>query len=457
MKPPSVTPEPPRPRPFRVAIIGGGLAGLSLVLSLQKFCSDRDALSIDLYDAAATFTEVGAGITIWPRTVALLRELGIADGLHNLSVDEVAFRMRKGDQPEGYNFYDVRFPDGPPHRLLRADLQKRLLSRLRDGPGIHLARSLVGMQQNHDKVIDPVTLTFADGSTATCDLVVGADGVHSTVRRLAIEEECRRMTTKGVTYDTDLRELAASARAEWSGRFAYRGMANASALPSGHPSLHVPMRYVGADRQVITYPLSSKPAINVLTMVRAGGAPPNAQATQAPREEVVAAFAGWEPSVCQLLHAMNEGAATLPRWALLAVRPPRSYIFDRAVLVGDAAHAMLPYLGVGAGVAIDDGFALGRLLGAWVIGTRSHAKVEATLHAYEDLRGPLTREMHARSLASAEGLELGGAFDELRGKELGEQAPHLIELAKVLGETTREGNIWAGERCAESNMTSTSH
>ncbi|KAL1742879.1 hypothetical protein HDZ31DRAFT_83807 [Schizophyllum fasciatum] len=416
--------QPQSSAPFRVAIVGSGLAGLSVVLALQKYCTNSGALQIDVYDAATELTEIGAGITLWPRTVAVLRELGIADGLGAPPTDEVAFRMRKGDQPEGFDFHDVFLREGPPHRLLRAELQSRMLSRIQPGLRSHLSRRVIGVQQASDRVL----LTFADGSTVMCDLVIGADGVHSMVRKLAIEDECREMADQGAP-ESQVDALYVSARAQWGCRFAYRGTAAASALPAGHPSLTTPMRFVGADRQVITYPLPSKAAITALSEnLRTMGAPR--------RETVMEAFAGWEPAVVQLLEAMNACAPTLPRWSLTTVHPPEKYVFGRVVLVGDAAHAMLPYLGAGAGMAIDDGCTLGRLLSQWA-NVNSRTVIQHVLDAYEALRRPLTREMHARSMASAMELELGGPFEGLKGKEVGEETPELRKLLKELGKFSR--------------------
>ncbi|KAL1665647.1 hypothetical protein GGF50DRAFT_52230 [Schizophyllum commune] len=415
--------------PLRVAIVGSGLAGLSVALGVQQHCSDPDVVQIDIYDAAVVLSEVGAGITLWPKTVALLRELGVLDILDESPNEEVAFRMRKGDQSEGVDFYDVRFPKGSPLRLLRAELQSRMLSSLRKGLNFHLSRRVIGLQQMDDEVL----LTFADGSTTACDLVIGADGVHSTIRRLAVESEFLPLKTGG-TLASGVNALASSAKTQWCGRYAYRGMVRVSALPSDHPSLGVPMRYVGADGQVITYPIPSKPIINVLAMARQEPAD-EPRTTDAPREDSEAAFAGWEPAVAQLLQAINAGSPTLPRWALVTVQPPPNYVFGRVVLIGDAAHGMLPYLGAGAGMAIDDGYALGRLLGDWANGGR-RIPLASVLEAYESLRGPLTREMHARSLASAEALELGGEYEALRGQEVGKGTPGLLLLLEKLGATS---------------------
>ncbi|KAI5894397.1 FAD/NAD(P)-binding domain-containing protein [Schizophyllum commune H4-8] len=427
--------------PFRVAIVGSGLAGLSVVLGVHKDCIDPDSLQIDIYDAAAVLSEIGAGITLWPRTVALLRDLGVLDSLDVSPGEEVAFRMRKGDQPEGVDFYDVRFPEGAPLRLLRAELQSRMISRLRKGLNFHLSRRVTGLEQVDDEVL----LTFADGSTTTCDLVIGADGVHSTVRGLIVENECLRLKTQGALA-TEVDALASSAKTQWCGRYAYRGMVDASALPPDHPSLEVPMRYVGADGQVITYPIPSKPVVNVLVMVRQEPIDVP-RTTDAPRGEAEAAFVGWEPAVAQLLQAMNTGSPTLSRWALVTVRPPPSYVFGHVVLIGDAAHGMLPYLGAGAGMAIDDGYTIGRLVGNWANEGR-RTPLTSILGAYESLRGPLTREMHSRSFASAEALELGGEYEALRDREVRKGTPDLLLLLRKLGESTAEEHMWAAGRCA---------
>ena len=111
------------------------------------------------------------------------------------------------------------------------------------------------------------------------------------------------------------------------------------------------------------------------------------------------------------------------------------------------AHGMLPYLGAGAGMAIDDGYTLGRLLGDCANGGKT-IPLASVLKAYESLRGPLTREMHAHSFASAEALELGGEYEALRDQEVGKGTPDLLLLLEKLGESTAEEHMWAAGRCA---------
>jgi salicylate hydroxylase len=310
---------------LRVAVVGGGTGGLTLGVALR-----RHGIVAEVFERAAVLGEVGAAISLTANSVRLLDRLGLGEELERVSVEptEVIYRgWRSGERiaahPVGAQ-YRARFGAG----LLcmrRAALQQ-ILSRAVGGEHLHLGREVGHLVESSDGI----RLEFIDGSHHDADLVVGADGLHSVVRGVVTDEAGPR----------------------YSGISGFRGLVPMSAVPD-FPRPHALQAWMGPGRSVLHYPVSGM--INYLAAVDGPGVWPALNGTiPAAPGELTGHFAGWSPTLLQLLAATEQS----DRWALFTQPLLSTWARGRAVLIGDAAHAMLPYHGQGANQSIEDAIVL---------------------------------------------------------------------------------------------------
>ena len=214
----------------------------------------------------------------------------------------------------------------------RADLQKTLGAAF-GAQNLHLGCRLVDLVEQRDGVV----LQFANGRVEHADLVVGADGVRSTVRRW-------------VTGADD---------AIYSGTSAFRGIVPTENLPS-LPDPHAIQFWMGPDAHLLHYAIGGAgELVNFFAVVESPRFwPHDGSVAEVPDDVPVASFRGWHPAVNEMIRA----AASPIRWGLFAVRPLLRWYRGRVVVLGDAAHGMLPHHGQGANTSIEDAFALGALL-----------------------------------------------------------------------------------------------
>jgi len=284
---------------FRIAIIGGGIAGLTLSLALQN-SQTASIFDIDIFEAAPEFSEVGAGINIWPRTWEIFKSIGLDKSLANLlphypeHSPELVFEVRKSDQKEGIAVRDL-IMNGGGLRFHRAELQRALLDHVSTSAHIHLSKRLKSYTEGTD-----IDLVFEDGFTTSCDLLIGADGIKSTVRRLFL-------TKQGTTEDLG------SINPIWTGSVAYRGLVPVGDLERqfpGHRATMVPVMYCGKNKHLIVYPVSHGKYINVVAVHNSepdleGTFIDNTAVTSVPQAEMLAVFAGWEEEVQSLLRCIG--------------------------------------------------------------------------------------------------------------------------------------------------------
>jgi salicylate hydroxylase len=171
-------------RPLRIAIIGGGIGGLTAALSLRQA-----GFEIDLYEQAPALTHIGGGINMGPNAARVLMRLGLGEGLLRDGVRPASTHQRRWDDgrtlhraplnPQCEELY------GAPHVTIhRADLLHVISSRL-PPEHIHLGHRLLGFSDKEDHV----EAWFDNGARITADILVGADGIHSTVRAILFGDE----------------------------------------------------------------------------------------------------------------------------------------------------------------------------------------------------------------------------------------------------------------------------
>ncbi|HWU02772.1 MAG TPA: FAD-dependent monooxygenase [Novosphingobium sp.] len=340
-----------------ILIIGGGIAGLTAALALQRQSTPQRPLRVRLFEQAPAFGEVGAGITLSQPASRGLFWLGLQGAIEaaaDIPVRAGGAHFETGERLPGPDHMALARAAGEIpyfYQLHRADLHRILSDAVMaaDPATIHLGRSFAGLTQD----ATGVTAHFTDGSSARGDILLGADGINSAVRAQLFGAESPRFT----------------------GQVAYRFLVPAQTV---RPYLHLgpSVNYIGPNRGLLRYLIRHGELVNGVAFVRTDSWTGEGWSTPVETEELLEKFAGWCPDVQGLLqNAPREGTR---KWALFDRDPLDGWTQGRVTLLGDAAHPMLPFLGLGAAMGIEDGVVLGRAIGAGADPVAALARYEAT-------------------------------------------------------------------------------
>jgi len=311
----------------RVAVVGGGIGGLVLALALRE-----RGIGCEVYEQADELREIGAAVALSANATRELRRLGVGDQVDAVSVVPSALVIRRwsgevvADHPIGRDgTYEATF-GAPYYGVHRVAFLQALGDRL-EGEGLHLGHRCVAIDERRSGA----ELRFADGTTATADVVVGADGVHSVIRP----------------------HVAGPVRGRYSGTVGYRGLVPVEDMPS-LPDPTPLQFWAGPGRHLLHYAIDGGRTVNFLAVVRVPEWPSDAWMERCAVSDAVDSFAGWHPAVTEMVGATEVGE----RWALHDLPPLERWHTDRVVLIGDAAHAMVPHQGQGANQTIEDAIVL---------------------------------------------------------------------------------------------------
>lgn len=316
-----------------IAIVGAGIGGIAAGVLLSRL-----GYAVTIYDQATRFARVGAGIQQTPNAMKVHRKLGTEPRLRRTAFAAPVGMSREWDSGRITNELplgdEIERRYGAPYLLMhRAELHAALESVLPAGI-VRFNRKLVGLEQN----AQGVTLAFADGSRASADGLIGADGVHSVVRECMLGPEKPRYTGR-VAYRTTFpsRLLGAHritrARTKWWGQ-----------------DRHMVVYYVTADCDEL-YFVTSQPE-DAQWMTR------ESWSQKGGLEVLREAYAGFHPEVRAILDACPE----VHKWALMERDPLPRWCEARVTLLGDACHPMTPYMAQGAASALEDAAILSRCL-----------------------------------------------------------------------------------------------
>jgi salicylate hydroxylase len=349
----------------RIAIVGAGLGALAAALFLRQ--AGLDAV---VYEQAGELREIGAGIVVPPNMVRALDKLGLVQCLPEFAVRlEAAWEFRRWQ--DGRVLF-VQTMGEACERLYRAhcyvahraDLSS-LLQQALPREQLCLDRRCIGVTQDTDRVTLTLESRAGERSNVAADVVIGADGIHSAVQGA----------------------VAAAVDARFSGLCAFRCLVPADRAPE-MALRPVQTLWVGPGRHFVHYPIRPNELVNVVAIVPAGDWRLESWTADGDIADLSAAFAGWDERVLQLIHS----ASSTQRWALYDRNPLDRWTQGRIALLGDAAHAMLPFFAQGAAQAIEDAFVLAACLQHATAATAPQA-----LQRYEAIRRPRASEVQLMS------------------------------------------------------------
>lgn len=354
---------------MKVAIAGGGIGGLALALGLA-----RRGIKPVVYEQAREHSEVGAGISLAPNAVKGLRFLGLEAEVERVAdepLDQLTRHYQTGeplvtiDRRNTVARYGARYL-----QMHRADLQEILLRALRDVAGdcIEINHRLTGVQCDDSEI----ALHFADQKSRQTDLLVGADGLRSATRQ----------TIFGGTG------------ANYSGTVAWRGLVPTSRL-DGISLMPGSSVFVGPERIFVRYPVRRGQTQNFVAFTRESQWHAEGWSEVGEMGRLRALFADFHPEVEGILSAYK--GKRCHRWGLFERAPLSRWVSGRVVLLGDAAHPMLPWFGLGAATAVEDAVVLARAL-------TEFDDIDEALRRYELARYERVTEIHRESLAGGERL-----------------------------------------------------
>jgi salicylate hydroxylase len=356
-------------RAMRIAIVGGGIGGLAAALFLR-----RAGLEATVYEQAPALREVGAGLVVAPNMARLVGALGLLEGFESTAVRlDAAWEFRRwqdgrilGSQPMGEAC--ERLYGAHCYVVHRADLLA-LLQRAWPQRALRLGWRCTGIGLPEGER-GPALLRFAcadgaDTAVVEADAVLGADGIHSAVREF----------------------VAPAVQARFSGLAAFRCLVRAEDAP---PMALRPVQtlWLGPGRHFVHYPISAGRLVNVVAIAPAGAWRNESWLAEGTIEDMMAEFAGWDERVRRLIAS----ATSTKRWAMFDRTPLAAWTRGPVTLLGDAAHAMLPFFAQGAAQAFEDAAVLARCLQGM-----GAADVPAALQRYESIRRPRASQVQRMS------------------------------------------------------------
>lgn len=390
---------------YPVAIVGGGLAGLAAANALARL-----GIKAEVFESAAALAEIGAAVNTSPNANKALMAIGLAEKIAAVANSSPGIYTRNMQTGEFLEFRDRRKTSAryaaPYYTFHRADLLEALASGL-DPRSIHLGHRLTGIEERDASV----ALSFANNVTIEADIVIGADGVRSVIRRALYGDD-------NPTY---------------TGQMVWRALLKGSDVPAEvlEPTGHI--QWVGPGCHLLAYYIRGTALVNIVTQEDTDKWVAEGWSTRGDPDEMRLSFPNPEPRLEKLLSIVTECS----KWGLFTRPLTENWGRGRIQLIGDAAHAMLPNAGQGACQAFEDAYILAR----WLAAERDPVEAFAN---FRRVRIPRVHAVQRLSMANA------------RFKHMHDSATQKAMIAS--GERSVQGNadwVWAYDPVAEWNKAPT--
>jgi len=367
---------------MNIAIVGGGIGGLASALALTQA-----GHTVTVHERSPQLVEQGAGITLAPNATRVLYHLGVGAGLEATSVTppkteyrhyrtgEVIFRMLTKDFRATYG--------APYMRVHRADLQHAMITRLTE-----VAPDALKLGSRVLEVVPRdghAELRFADGRIEKADVVVAADGIRSAIREA----------------------LFSPAPPVFSGFVAWRGLVDTKKLPQ---HLHESAVAFGQGRHINRYLVRRGELLNFVAVAHREQWAEEGWNIPAPLDEFQEEFSSFDEGTRMIISRPVQGEVF--KWGLFGRPWLEEWSRGRVVLLGDAAHPMLPFLGQGAANALEDAMILARCLSSAVT-------PEDAFALYQRARHPRVREATEKAAKRGDRYLGEPSADSLKGNEPG--------------------------------------
>ena len=358
-------------------IVGGGIGGLAAALAFAQ-----RGWRVRVLEQAHALREVGAGIQLAPNGMKVLRALGLEQAVLSRGFLPEALEMRLGIS--GFQVFKIPIKNDAQYRwrapyvhIHRADLIEVLSSALHEiAPDALLLGTRV-------EGLDDDAVLLRKGERLGGDVIVAADGLRSVLRARAFGEQSVRYT----------------------GMLAFRATVPKAVLGSEVPPPSTCV-WAGPGRHAVTYYVRRGETANFVGVVEKDLEHPDqldSWDTRGSVNQALEDFSGWQPVIERLIRA----SGGLGRWALFDRPPSERWVKGRLVLLGDAAHPMLPTFAQGGCQALEDAWALAAL-------ADGSSDIDAGLADYADLRQPRTRDIQQRALRNATDFHQDAGFEAFR-------------------------------------------
>lgn len=389
--------------PFNLAIIGGGISGLTLAITLLEYGVD-----LTIYEAAPHFGEIGAGVAFGPNAGRAMKLMSpkilnafMECKTGNESNHNSWFTIRVGDARRadkdgfvrpgtkvGDALFDIPLTGGGGRGgVYRAKFLDELVKDIPDGVA-KFDKRMVDLKEAGDGSGDMI-VHFADGSTAQHNAVIACDGIKSKARPWLLGED------------------HPASHAFFSGKYAYRGlipMDQAVEMLGAEVAQNSQM-YYGYHGHLLTFPIQKGQTMNVVAFNSRDTWEDEKWVVSTSKEEMETDFDGWGEHVQKIIRAM----AKPDIWALFMHKPCKTYTKGRVCLLGDAAHASTPHQGAGAGICVEDSLVMATLIKE----AKSVNDLPRAFRAFDHVR----RERTQRLVSTSQ--ETGMIYDfELLGDDL---------------------------------------
>lgn len=309
----------------KIIISGGGIAGLTAAL-----CMANAGNRVSVYERTSALQPIGAGIQISPNAFHVLKELGLGEKIIEAGTAPNAILMMNalnGKQlsriPLGFDIHDIY---GAPYIVIhRADLQKILFEACEKHHDISVSFGTEIIDAAlHDNGATVLINSDLETSEETCDVLIGADGIHSRLRQ-------------------DVLELP---MAKYTGKIAWRALVPANQVKM-HQAMDNTIGWLGPKAHGVTYPVQNGNYLNIVVVTQEAD---QSTAQAISRTDLLQGFSHW----CDEFKTLLELEENWTGWPIYETRDISRMVYRNVALIGDAAHAMVPFAAQGAAQAIED-------------------------------------------------------------------------------------------------------